>query len=94
MTYGNFLGYERGADGNPVIDEAQAGIVRQIYGMFLDGQTPSSIAATLTQQGVPTPAGQNELAEQHGQIHPDQRKVQGRRAAAEDDYRGLSEQGA
>ena len=36
----------------------------------------------------------NELAEQHGQIHSDQRKVQGRRAAAEDDYRGLSEQGA
>ena len=57
MTYGNFLGYERGADGTPVIDEAQAGIVRQIYGMFLDGQTPSSIAATLTKQGVPTPTG-------------------------------------
>ena len=57
MTYGSFLGYERGADGNPVIDEAQAGIVRQIYGMFLDGQTPSSIAATLTRLGVPTPTG-------------------------------------
>ena len=57
MTYGNFLGYERGADGTPVVDEAQARIVRQIYGMFLDGQTPSSIAATLTQQGVPTPTG-------------------------------------
>ena len=57
MTYGNFLGYERGADGNPVIDEAQAQIVRQIYGMFLDGQTPSSIAATLTRLGVPTPTG-------------------------------------
>ena len=57
MTYGNFLGYERGADGNPVIDEAQAQIVRQIYGMFLDGQTPSSIAVTLTRLGVPTPTG-------------------------------------
>ena len=57
MTYGSFLGYERGADGNPVIDEAQAQIVRQIYGMFLDGQTPSSIAATLTRLGVPTPTG-------------------------------------
>ena len=57
MTYGNFLGYERGADGTPVIDEAQARIVRQIYGMFLDGQTPSSIAATLTRLGVPTPTG-------------------------------------
>ena len=57
MTYGSFLGYERGADGTPVIDEAQARIVRQIYGMFLDGQTPSSIAATLTKQGIPTPTG-------------------------------------
>ena len=57
MTYGSFLGYERGADGTPVVDEVQARIVRQIYGMFLDGQTPSSIAATLTKQGVPTPTG-------------------------------------
>ena len=36
----------------------------------------------------------NKLAEQYGQIHPDQREIQGRRAAAEDDYGGLSEQGA
>ena len=61
MTYGNFLDYERGADGTPVVDEAQVQIVRQIYGMFLDGQTPSSIAATLTQND-PLPRNGDQIA--------------------------------
>ena len=39
------------------IVESEARIVRQIYGMFLDGQTPSSIAAYLTRCGIPTPSG-------------------------------------
>ena len=38
----------------------QQKIVRQIYGMFLDGQTPSSIASFLTKQRVPTPAGKEK----------------------------------
>lgn len=40
--------------------ESEAKIVRQIYGMFLDGQTPSSIASFLTKQRVPTPAGKEK----------------------------------
>ena len=44
--------------------------------------------------GRPHAHRQGELAEQYGQIHPDQPKIQGRRVAAEDGYGGLSEQGA
>ena len=57
VGYSHFLGYEKGEDGNMQIVESEAEIVRQIYGLFLDGQTPSSIAALLTESHIPTPAG-------------------------------------
>lgn len=57
VGYSHFLGYEKGEDGNMQIVESEAEIVRQIYGLFLDGQTPSSIASLLTESHIPTPAG-------------------------------------
>lgn len=55
MPYKRFLGYERGEDGNPVINEEQAELVRRIYKMFVNGITPSIIAKILTEEGIPTP---------------------------------------
>ncbi len=60
VAYSHFLGYEKGEDGSMQVVESEAKIVRQIYGMFLDGQTPSSIASFLTKQRVPTPAGKEK----------------------------------
>lgn len=60
VPYSHFLGYEKGEDGSMQIVENEARIVRQIYGMFLDGQTPSGIAACLIRQGIPTPAGKEK----------------------------------
>ena len=60
VAYSHFLGYEKGEDGTMQIVEDEARIVRQIYGMFLDGQTPSGIAARLTRQGIPSPAGKEK----------------------------------
>ena len=60
VAYSHFLGYEKGEDGTMQIVEDEAKIVRQIYGMFLDGQTPSGIAARLTRQGIPSPAGKEK----------------------------------
>ena len=57
VAYSHFLGYEKGPDGKMQIVEDEARIVREIYAMFLDGKTPSGIAAALTKRGVPTPAG-------------------------------------
>ena len=48
MAYGRFLGYDRGEDGTPVVNEKEAETVRQIYGLFPDGQMPSGIADLLT----------------------------------------------
>lgn len=91
MTYGKFLGYERGADGDPVIDEAQAQIVRQIYWDVSGWTNPVEHCGHADAVGHPHAHRQGKLAEQHGQIHPDQRKIQGRCAAAEDDYGGFFE---
>ncbi len=60
VAYSHFLGYEKGEDGSMQVVESEAKIVRQIYGMFLDGRTPSSIAAFLTKQRIPTPAGREK----------------------------------
>lgn len=57
MPYKQFLGYERGEDGNPQIVEKEAVIVRLIYQMFLDGKSPSAIARHLTAENIPTPGG-------------------------------------
>ena len=48
VPFKRFLGYDRGEDGNLVINEEQAVIVRRIYGMFLQWRSPFAIAKALT----------------------------------------------
>ncbi|MBQ2957522.1 MAG: recombinase family protein [Clostridia bacterium] len=60
VGYKHFLGYEKGEDGLPQIVEEEAKVVRYIYREFLLGKTGSHIAKTLTQAGIPTPAGKTE----------------------------------
>lgn len=57
VPFRRFLGYDRGEDGNLVINEQQAKIVRRIYGLFLQGRSPYQIAKLLTERGIPTPGG-------------------------------------
>lgn len=57
MPFKRFLGYDRGEDGNLVVNEEQAVIVRRIYGLFLQGKTPYAIARQLTEEGILTPGG-------------------------------------
>ena len=37
VPFGRSLGYDRGEDGNLVVNEGQAETVRKIYGLFLHG---------------------------------------------------------
>ena len=55
VPFGHFLGYDRGPDGNLVLNEAEAVIVKRIFSMFLQGMTPYGIASQLTADGIPTP---------------------------------------
>ncbi len=57
VPFKRFLGFERGADGGLVVDEGQAAVVRRIYGLFLQGQSPWGIAKGLTKEGIPAPGG-------------------------------------
>ena len=60
MPYKRFLGYDRGEEGNPVINEEQAELVRRIYKMFVNGMTASGIAKKLTNEKIPTPGGREK----------------------------------
>lgn len=57
LPYKQFLGYEKGEDGTPVINEDEAAVVRLIYRLFMEGKTFSAIAKYLMAQGIPTPSG-------------------------------------
>lgn len=57
MPYKQFLGYEKGENGTPVINKEEAEIVRLIYKMFLEGKTTQGIANFLMEHGVLSPAG-------------------------------------
>lgn len=59
ISYGNFLGYRKGKNGEPEIVESEAKTVRKIYQMFLDGHTIPEIASKLTGEGILTPTGKN-----------------------------------
>lgn len=62
MPYRSFLGYRKGADGNPEIVPEEAAIVQRIYAMFMQGKTTSAIAKILTAEGIPTPGGKAKWA--------------------------------
>lgn len=55
VPFGRFLGYERGEDGNLVVNPEQAVTVKLIYKLFLEGHTPYKVAQILTERGIPTP---------------------------------------
>ena len=60
MNYKRFLGYDKGEDGKPVINEEEAKIVRLIYRLFLDGKTPCGICKELQRRGILTVSGKRE----------------------------------
>lgn len=60
IPFGNFLGYDKGPDGNLVVNKEQAKIVKKIYRYFLEGNTPYRIAKMLTEEGIPTIQGKKK----------------------------------
>jgi site-specific DNA recombinase len=57
-TGGKAYGYVAARDsgtGNIEIEPTQAAVVRRIFEMYADGASPRSIAATLNEEGVPSP---------------------------------------
>lgn len=63
MPYKQFLGYEKGADGVPAVNEEEAAVVRLIYQLFLEGKTPAGICRYLESQSIPTPSGKQKWSQ-------------------------------
>ena len=60
MPYGRFLGYSKGEDGKPAINEEEAKVVELIYRLFLNGMTSNGICKQLMEMGVPSPGGKQK----------------------------------
>ena len=54
INHNHFLGYTKDADGNLIIDEEEAKVVRRIYKEFLDGATLRDIAKGLERDKIMT----------------------------------------
>ena len=63
MPYKRFLGYEKGKNGQPVINKKEAETVRLIYKLFLQGKTAAGICKHLMEQGIPTPTGKTKWSQ-------------------------------
>ena len=59
VPFGRFLGYDRGPNGEFVVNPEQAKVVKQIYRLFLNGLSYHGIARRLTDEGIKTPGGKN-----------------------------------
>ena len=60
ISYKNFLGLRKGADGNPEIVPEEAKIVNLIGDLYLDGDSIRTIKRKLEEKGIPSPTGKNE----------------------------------
>ena len=60
VPFGHFLGYDRGEDGNLVLNKDEAVIVKRIFSMFLQGMTPYGISVKLTADGIPSPGKKSQ----------------------------------
>lgn len=60
FAYSRFLGLDKDKEtGKIVVNSEQAETVRLIFRLFLEGMTPHSIAADLTERGIKTPTGKD-----------------------------------
>ena len=59
VPYKRFLGYDRGEDGNLVVNPEQAKVVKLIYKLFLTGLSYNAIGRELMKRGIKSPAGKD-----------------------------------
>jgi hypothetical protein len=57
FRYKGFLGYKKGADGNPEIVPEEAAVVKRVFHRYLAGDSVAQITRDLETDGVPTAKG-------------------------------------
>ncbi len=63
VAYSRFLGYDKGEDGNLVVNPKEAKTIKLIFGEFLAGLSYHAIADKLTALGHPTPSGKTKWSQ-------------------------------
>ena len=63
MPFKRFLGYDRGENGQPIINQEEAKTVLLIYHLFLQGKTAAGICKHLEGLGIPTPSGKKKWSQ-------------------------------
>ena len=64
VPFSHLLGYERGENGNLVINPEQAETVRLIYKLFMSGLSYHAIAKELMERGIKSPMGKDRWHQQ------------------------------
>ena len=59
VPFSHFLGYDRGENGELIVNEEEAETVRLIYGEFLSGLSFNAIGRKLEALGIKSPAGKD-----------------------------------
>lgn len=60
FAYSTVLGFDRGPNGEVVVNHEEAKTVRLIFSLFLEGMTPTAIAKELTERGIKSPKGKDK----------------------------------
>ena len=63
LAYSNFLGYDKGEDGNLAVNHEQAKVIELIFGDFIAGLSCHAIAEKLTSMGIKTPRGKDKWSQ-------------------------------
>ena len=63
VAFSHFLGYDRGDNGEFVVNQEQAKVIKFIYGEFLIGLSYGAIAKKLMELGIKAPGGQEKWHE-------------------------------
>lgn len=92
VPFKRFLGYDRGPDGNLVLNKDEAVIIRRIYSMFLQGMTPHGHCRQADCRTASSRRRQRQMERRGSSQHSHQREVQGRCAPAKELYGGFPHQ--
>ena len=63
VAYSRFIGYDKGEDGNLVVNPEEAKTIKLIYGEFIAGLSYHAIAEKLTELGIKTPGGKDKWSQ-------------------------------
>ena len=63
VPYSTFIGYDKGEDGNLVVNPEQAKTIKLIFGDFIAGLSCHAIAENLTSLGIKTPRGKDKWSQ-------------------------------